>query len=235
MILYVNGDSHSAGAETVNNYCFADDDKRYSHFGRKAHPDCVKLSYGQLLANKMGAEFICDAESGSSNDRIIRTTRGYLKTNKPDLIIIGWATWEREEWLCDDVYWQVSAGGVGFDWPNEIKQQYKEWVIHETEFDVINQKLIKVHKQIHDFHMELESSGIPHLFFNTYLDFSHIVHMEKPTFDWGNSYIDPYEQSQTFFYWLKENGFKTVNSQSYHYGADAHVAWADRLFQYLNR
>ncbi len=26
MILYVNGDSHSAGAEAVNDYCFAQDD-----------------------------------------------------------------------------------------------------------------------------------------------------------------------------------------------------------------
>jgi len=49
---------------------------------------------------------------------------------QPDAVIIGWSTWEREEWLHDNVYWQVNAGGVGNDWPEEIKERYKKYVVN---------------------------------------------------------------------------------------------------------
>ena len=124
MILYVNGDSHSAGAEAVNTHAFAEDDRLYWGLGRQPHPDNLRASYGCHLANHLGAILECDAESASSNKRIIRTTEEYLETNpKPDLIVIGWSTWEREEWYDSetDRYWQVNAGGIGHDWPNSIK------------------------------------------------------------------------------------------------------------------
>ena len=96
MILYVNGDSHSAGAEAVNQHCFAKDDTNYRHLGRVPHPDNESVSYGALLADNLNLTLQCSAESGGSNTRIIRTTRDYLKNNPtPTAIIIGWATWER--------------------------------------------------------------------------------------------------------------------------------------------
>ena len=79
MILYVNGDSHSAGAEAVNDYCFAEEDSNYQHLGKTHHPDNLKASYGQVLANNIGYELTCDAESGASNTRILRTTYSYLE------------------------------------------------------------------------------------------------------------------------------------------------------------
>ena len=97
MILYVNGDSHTAGAEAANPHAFANDDPRYNYLGRLPHPDNLLVSFGNILAKNLSAELYCDAESASSNDRIIRTTRHYLRTNQPDLIVIGWSTWEREE------------------------------------------------------------------------------------------------------------------------------------------
>ena len=60
MILYVNGDSHSAGAEAVNPYCFAIDDPLYWGLGRRPHPDNERVSYGCQLANKLGAVLHCD-------------------------------------------------------------------------------------------------------------------------------------------------------------------------------
>ena len=82
MILYVNGDSHSAGAEAVNPFAFANDDPHYKYLGRIPHPDNLFVSYGNILAKNLSAELYCDAESASSNDRIIRTTRHYLKNNQ---------------------------------------------------------------------------------------------------------------------------------------------------------
>jgi hypothetical protein len=52
-----------------------------------------------MLQTKLNAEYVCDAVAGCSNDSIIERTLKYLETNTPDLMIIGWSTWERETWF----------------------------------------------------------------------------------------------------------------------------------------
>jgi hypothetical protein len=224
VILYVNGDSHSAGAESVNNYCFAEDDPLYHALGRVPHPDNERASYGCDIANKLSAVLYCDAESASSNNRIIRTTREYLKNNIPDFVIIGWSTWEREEWLHDGVYWQVNAGGIGYDWPIPIKEKYKDYISNLNWLEKTN----NAHAQIHEFHTELLDLGIPHLFFNTYNDFS-----TQDQANWNNSYVDPYNPNMTYWKWLTNQGFQS--NPSYHFRADAHRKWAEFLLPYLTR
>jgi hypothetical protein len=226
LILYVNGDSHSAGAEAVNSFAFACDDPKYKHLKRTPHPDNLVASYGQLVADSLDYQLVCDAESASSNDRILRTTQDYLKTNTPDLLIIGWTTWEREEWLIDGVYYQVNASGVDYV-PDSHKQQYIDWVLSVTP----EQRDQYWHDTIHQLHQDLTVKKIPHLFFNTYTSFSHIAgaHVE-----WNDCYIDPYSDASTYFYWLKSQGLSTVTPSSYHYGADAHLIWAKHLTKLIN-
>jgi hypothetical protein len=166
----------------------------------------------------------CDAESASSNSRIIRTTRKYLETTTPDFVIIGWSTWEREEWLHDSVYWQINAGGVGQDWPDPVKEQYQNYVLNLNWHDRTKQ----AHKQIYEFHNELLDLGIPHLFFNTYNDF----HTEQPLY-WHDSYIDPYDPNMTYWKWLTDQGFQS--NASYHFRADAHRKWAEFLLSHLTK
>lgn len=221
MILYINGDSHSAGAEAVNSYCFAEDDPLYYALGRIPHPDNEQVSYGCNIANELFAVLHCDAESASSNARIIRTTQEYLKTTKPDAIIIGWATWEREEWLHEDIYWQVNAGGVGHDWPDVIKERYVNYISNLDSVEAENQ----AHKDIHQFHTELMDLKIPHLFFNTY---NHFIQVHK---DWHHSYIDPYNHKMTYYKWLTDNGCQP--RRGFHFGADAHRKWAEFLMPHL--
>ena len=222
MILYVNGDSHTAGAEAANSHAFANDDPQYKYLGRLPHPDNLFVSYGNVLAKNLSAELYCDAESASSNDLIIRTTRHYLKTNRPDLIVIGWSTWEREEWLYEGQYWQINAGGVGNDWPDAIKQQYKHWV---TNIDH-KQKQREAQEKIWTLHQEL--AGIPHLFFNSYSALESTEHLE-----WGHNYLHPYDGNCTYYHWLLDQGFETVNPKSYHFGTDAHLSWANHLTKIL--
>jgi hypothetical protein len=50
--------------------------------------------------------------------------------------------------------------------------------------------------------------------------------------DWNNSFIGCYDYTQTYWRWLEHKKFKTVNG-GYHYGADAHAAWANRLHIWL--
>ncbi len=223
MILYVNGDSHSAGAEAVNTYCFAKDDPNLRLSGRKPHPNNLAVSYGQRLADSLGYDLVCQAESASSNDRILRTTRDYLKSNTPDLVIIGWSTWEREEWFYNDQYWQVNAGGIGEDWPDAVKQRYRDW-IHSIDY---HKKEQEEHDKIRQLHLDL--TDIPHLFFNSYLAFKFTNKQ-----DWGINYLSPYDDNQTYYHWLSNQGCHTVNPSSYHFGADAHQAWANHLTKIIN-
>jgi hypothetical protein len=233
MILYVNGDSHSAGAEVANIYCFANDEWRYQHLGRAPHPDNLRLSYGQLLADQLGYELACEAESAGSNDRIFRTLNQYLETQRPDLIVIGWPTWEREEWLHRGVYYQLTASGTD-SVPFELRKSYKEWVIEQSQPNVINQKVANLHQRIYDLHCRLKDSNIKHLFFNTFTSFAsipHLAHLGAGVQEWNGCYVNPYSDSGTYYNWLKQQGFKTVNPNSYHFGADAHRAWAEFLYQ----
>jgi hypothetical protein len=224
VILYVNGDSHSAAAEAVNDYCFAEDDYLYRSLGRIPHPDNERVSYGCNLANELGAIFHCDAESASSNSRIIRTTKKYLEDLTPDAIIIGWSTWEREEWYHDGIWWQVNAGGVGHDWPDPIKERYKNYILN---LDWIGATQ-KAHNEIHHFHNELTDRKIPHLFFNTYSNFSG----QDPK-EWNDCYINPYDPAMTYWQWLTDHGFQS--RPTYHFGADAHRKWAEFLLLYLTK
>ena len=59
MILYVNGDSHTAGAEAVNPHAFAEDDPTYEHLKRLPHPDNLAVSWGKRLSTmlKMGFHY----------------------------------------------------------------------------------------------------------------------------------------------------------------------------------
>jgi len=234
VILYVNGDSHSAGSELVHirdgRWLIARETDHSDWAiigearGRDPHLHCVERSYGRLLADRIGADLVCDARSASSNSRIIRTTRDYLKTNRPDYVIIGWSTWEREEWWHEATqqYWQINAGGVGFDWPTEFKERYKNYVL-DMDHD---RCMTTARRDIWQLHTELQDLNIPHIFFNAFSWFSHVTPL-----DWSGCYIDPYSKPSTYFEWLKARGFQTVTPDSFHYGPDAHRAWADFLYQ----
>jgi hypothetical protein len=229
--LYVNGDSHTAAAEAVNPHGFANDDRRYKHLGRQPHPDNLEVSWGKQLANIIGASFECGAESASSNRRIHRTTVDYLagakiNTDWPDFIVIGWSTWERREWLWDGVFWQVNAGGIGHDWPDEIKKRYRNYVV-----SIDYQKCMRTAQQhIHELHLDLRLLNIKHLFFNTFLPLSGVECL-----DWMGSYLEPYNPEFSFYNWCIKNGFKPVYPGSYHFGADAHRAWAEFLHPYITQ
>jgi len=226
MILYVNGDSHTAGAELVNNYAFAGDDPQLIHLGRLPHPENLTHSWGKLLSLALNAGFHCDAESASSNTRILRTTRSWLETNtNPDtLVIIQWSTWEREEWLIDGVYYQVNGSGIDIV-PPAYQEQYKNYIINLD----WQAKTQAAHDQIWQFHQELQDQNIPHVFFNGNNNFSKIQNQ----LDWGSNYIGPYDPAQTYHAQLQAAGIDTVAPNSYHYGRDGHSRWFRYMLDYI--
>ena len=229
MILYVNGDSHTAAAEAVNNHAFAMDDGALFHMGRAPHPDNLAVSWGRLLSHALRAGFHCGAESASSNTRILRTTREWLATtpiNQDLLIIIQWSTWEREEWLIDNVYYQINASGLD-DVPESHKQKYKEYVVGVD----WQQKTEQAHNDIWEFHQELLDQNIKHVFLNGNNHFDNIKSKQRR--QWGSSYIGPYDPKQTYNYLIQDQGIQTVAPNSWHFGRDGHSYFHRFMLQYI--
>ena len=209
--LFVNGDSHSAGHDAGG----------------------IANSYGAHLAQQLNYNLICQATPGCANQTIIRTTYEYLDSNQPDFIVIGWSTWEREEWYHDGKYYYVTSSG--FDkLPSALIDQYKQWVIDSTTPQNQKSKEISIHSKIHNLHLYLTERKIKHLFFNCYSYFHYIKHWSLPQFNWGENYINPYDQNFTYYFWLENQGFKPSNPKYYHYGADAQLAWAEFLLPKIN-
>jgi len=82
MILYVNGCSHTAAAEAAVPHAWAVDDRQYWDKGTEAHPANLAVSYGKHIADALDATLICQASSGGSNDRTIRTTMEWIENNR---------------------------------------------------------------------------------------------------------------------------------------------------------
>jgi hypothetical protein len=228
MILYTNGDSHTAAAEAVNPHAFAEDDSQYFYMGRAPHPDNLAASWSKLLANTLNAGLKCEAESGSSNARIMRSTRDWLQQHGKDfdhlLVIIQWSTWEREEWLNQGQYLQVGASGTDHV-PQELQERYKNYVIG-TDW---NQKTQQAHDDVWAFHLELSEKRIPHIFFNGNNDFSKINYKK----DWGVSYIGPYDPKMTYDAIIRAQGIDTVAPNSWHFGRDGHSYFHRFVLQYI--
>ena len=227
MILYVNGDSHTAAAEAVNPYAFAEDDGQYFYMGRVAHPDNLAVSWGKLLSLSLRSGFHCAAESASSNSRIMRTTREWLANrsgNNDMLVVIQWSTWEREEWLIDGTYYQINASGVD-DIPSSHQLQYKEYIANID----WQQRTEQAHTDIWDFHKELQAQNIKHVFFNGNNDFSKIPYQHV----WDQCYIAPYDPTMTFDAICRKQGFETVAPGSWHFGRDAQSFFYRYLLKYI--
>ena len=228
MMLYVNGDSHTAAAEAVNTHAFAEDDSALFYLGRSPHPENLAVSWGKQLSLSLRAGLRCDAESASSNTRILRTTREWLDqvgAGHPDLlIIIQWSTWEREEWLHNGVYYQVGSSGID-DVPQELQEKYKNYVIG-TDWEFKTQQS---HDEIWAFHQQLTKQGIKHIFFNGNNDFSSIAKRK----DWGINYIGPYNSAQTYDAVIRSAGIDTVMPNSWHFGRDGHSQFARFILNYI--
>ena len=227
MILYVNGDSHTAAAEAVNPHAFAEDDLRLAYLKRLPHPDNLAVSWGKTLADNIKASFHCDAESAASNQRILRTTQSWIEKNQKDwsrtLMIIQWSTWEREEWPHEGDYLQVNASGVDHV-PESLQQRYREFIANVD----WREKTQHWHQQIWQLHQELLDKQISHVFLNGDSDFSKI----KDQQDWGPNYIGPYDPKHTYSAVIKSAGIETVAPNSYHFGRQGHSFFARFMLKY---
>ena len=226
MVVYVNGDSHAAAAEAAGPWSMAKDDVAHWALGRRSHPVNQQVSFGYLISQQLKSDYCCDAESGSSNLRILRSTREWLARNTaPDpLLIIQWSTWERDEWIINGEYYQVGASGTDTV-PDAYQDRYRYFILDMN----WHERRRQWHQDIWHFHCELQYQGIRHVFFNGNNHFE-----GEPRLDWKNHYISPYDGMGTYDSLLRINGYETVNTDSWHFGADAHCFWANYVLQYIH-
>jgi hypothetical protein len=228
MILYVNGDSHTAAAEAVVPHGFACDDSQYYYLGQVPHPDNLAVSWGKKLSDMFDYKLHCHAQSGCSNDRIIRTTTEFIhkfqRHHKDWFMIIQWSTWEREEWFHDGIYYQVGSSGMD-SVPLALQDRYKNFIAN-VDWQTKTQNM---HEKIVDFHEFLNQHQIKHVFFNGNNNFESISHR----YDWGVNYLDPYNPQMTYDRILKNNKYRPLKANSYHYGKEAHSFFAQYMLQYI--
>lgn len=229
MILYVNGDSHSAAAQAVNDHAFANDDFRHVSLGRKPHPDNLAVSYGMELSKLLKLALICNAEAGCGNERILRTTYDYLDKIDPkqhNFVVIGWTNWTRTEWFDEETNEMIQINAAFSDSaPAHMQKKFKQYVAGLD----FTQKQIEWHDKIYQLHLDLDDRKIPHLFFNANHDLSLIP--ENLRKDWNHQYIHPYSIGMDYIALCSKAGH--VSNEWYHFDKDAHLFWARYLFNWL--
>jgi hypothetical protein len=205
MILYVNGDSHSAGAEL----------------------DDPAQAWPRLLTSRLGLRLVNNAKQGGSNPRILRTASNFIaQANLKDIfVIIGWTSWEREEWQKGNSYYDVNAGGHD-SLPPDLAQKYKTWVIDQNQA-TREFKSQSTHEHIYKLHCHYKENNVRHLFFNAVMPFLHA----GKQYDWHGNFLGPYENDLSYYWYLKKAGY--THTKLNHYPETAQAQWADVLYKYI--
>ena len=207
MILYVNGDSNSAGAELTD----------------------PSNGWPQLLAKRLNRTLINDAKDGSSNDKIMRVSSNTLgRADKNTFVVIGWTGWEREEWEYQGQFYDVNSGGHDV-LPPELQERYKVWITKQDSA-LQSSKSLRMHSQIHRMHRSLNDRYIPHLFFNALMPFQHNL-LDPAHKNWGKNYLGPYDNDLSYYWYLKNQGFKPTKNN--HYTEKSQSMWADLLYNQI--
>lgn len=209
MILYANGDSHTQG------------------FGLED----TNQSFASLVAKHFELPIVNHALAGGSNQRTIRISQDWIRTSQQRyFVLIGWTSWEREEWPWRGDFFQVNSSADTQGDP-ELEQRYRAWVTGLDEATV--PRLGKEwHENIWQFHNKLKQREIPHLFFNCFYDFFADQSLHR---DWDHCFVEPYDNTGSYWHYLRDHGFKTYGQDQYHYAADAHQAWANVLINWIEK
>lgn len=211
MILYVNGDSHSTGHGIVNSAGMTEDDFQYQHIAEAPYPDNFVHSWGYKLAELLNIPLVCQARSGGSLDRCIRTTRNFLyQTNKKVFVIIGIPSFERIEVKHNEQWFQFNIGDHT-RYPDALHQKFKEWLSSVGNYHQYHRPLLE---KLYAFNNELNGLNIPHYFFNTEQTINQNIY----------NFNKSYDSKFSFRNWCIENGFKS--DEWNHFKQDAQLSFA---------
>ena len=118
----------------------------------------------------------------------------------------------------------------------KVAQATKEWASTHAG----HQKLVIVqwgetstpvedHETIWQLHHFLSEQNVNHIFFNTTDIFSGIENQ----YDWGASYLSPYDPSGSYVAKIKSANIDTVMPESEYFGKNGHVFWSKTLLNHI--
>lgn len=230
MQLFVNGDSHTAEV--------------YDTHG---------ITATELLAQQLGLGYQNIALPGGSNQRIIRTTLEQLPHLDPmnTVLIIGWSGFERTEWYFQNKWHQI-CGDPYYVVDDSLRNL---WINHVAAWESNEQdrwrRTQDQHQAIWVFHNLLHSLGYKFIFYQgTKMSFFDGCLYDNKSYrlPWiDQTWVhDPYVSLKdsslpvtdsnilrdSFSWYVESRGCKQSDNRA-HYGADAHVIWADYLRPHL--
>lgn len=212
--IFICGDSNIDSASTEHN--------------KIANPK----NFASIAMNYFNLDFECHAKYGASNDRIIRKTNNWISQQNSDdslTVLIGWSTWEREEWSYNKKFVNVDNFSLN-DIPLELTSRYNEWLRIASSAEYMDVMAKKWEQKIYNYINELYSKNIKFLMWNSYIP------LEFSTSPIINSkyYIDPYNSDATMFWYLKRvKQYNTILDDPYHFDDNGHKLWADFLIKYI--
>lgn len=245
MLLYVNGDSHLAAT--------------YQYPGSDISIlQQYELSFAGLLAKKYNLDYINEAWPGGSNNRIIRTSKEFLKDKDPEntLVLIGWTTFERTEWYIDGIWHQICGEPLyeynlrsnilppGFDikrWHSSgtvwstLSNMWSNYTnrtlndLEETGNIIFSSRALEFQYYFKEFSEWLTERNFKHMFLHTHDAFMLDDFLKN---DWNNDvwlFNDPYNLENSFTSKSKELGHKPDNWN--HFSPEAHKDYADFIEQ----
>ena len=233
MLLLANGCSHTAGAEI-----------EYLLQG-----DCYEKAYPKWCADALGWEYENIADSGASQERIIRTTiqwlgRNYKKyKNKEVFVVIMWSAPGRTEFYDDRInqYRQIVPNNdvvYKQEFTNTQYIYYKSYVAVQHR----HAQMIKWYNNVILMQNYLSNLGINYLFLNAtetlpvstpsnsaqFLPLSAQINYKK--YPWAHI------SENSYFNLLSKRGFKCPSHapSGGHFGEDAHKFYGNNLAKYIN-
>jgi hypothetical protein len=225
MRYFAMGDSNMIGVNT---------DPKHRNYGPSAD------NFFNIVAKHFDFKFDCFAKNGASNEHIIRITEQWINNtdcdNKEKFVFIGWSTWERQEYLIDNQYYDIDGWLINnaHNLPPELEvhmNQLNQKIKSDPNFmDELSQDWAK---RIHAFAKSLEERGIGYFFWNAYMKLLPPIDLDNFQFD--HRYLMPYTDCfNQYFYLKKVRNYNPFPEDPYHFDSDGHRLWAEFLIQYIN-
>lgn len=184
-----------------------------------------------VMSRELGRSFRCWAKNAASNYWMEHHIEYFLadraKWPNDTMLVIGWTSWERQEWPWQYQNYSVSAG-PNYGVPDAMMARYRAWKQNLTD-DMVQEAKASWHDRIYQCHEMLRSHSVPHLFWLTYDSF----HDATEQRDWHSSFHAPYHDDGDMYHWLTARGHETPGDDPYHFGAEAHRAWAYQLVKHV--
>lgn len=182
-----------------------------------------------VFAEELSQPYRCWGKNGASNYWIQTHVDYFLADpnwSRDTFLLIGWTSWEREEWPW--LYNNISVcGGPDFGVPVAMKARYEQWKTTLTR-DYMRACLEIWHERIYQVHEALRDSGVPHLFWTTYDNFKDLSDHR----DWHGNFYKPYDPDGCMCKWFAANGVQAIHGDPFHYDTQAHQAWGTELATY---